>query len=315
MTYTGPGNTRDSKSNINLYNQGSSLFHSEFGVEGITNLRSLERSIAPEHRFPVDRDNPVWFHLGAWWVKEAMWRSVFGEFTTLDQAVQATQFTQFEGLRYAVEADRRRWPHNSGSIPWQFNEPFPMAACTSAVDYYGEPKPVYYGVREAYQPVHVTASYARLAWGGQDQFRADLWVTSDQRKQGLEGDLEWKLQEINGGVLAQGCTPFHMNTEQSARITAVSCGLVRIKSQLFFLTLRLTDVKGNPIGYNRYLFAAGTNLAEIFDLPKADVDIQIQQDNKTKLLTVHNPGGQTAFYVWLESKRDLDRGEYAIFFE
>ena len=36
-------------------------------------------------------------------------------------------------------------------IPWQFNESFPNAWCTCAVDYHGEPKPAYYGVARAYR--------------------------------------------------------------------------------------------------------------------------------------------------------------------
>ena len=89
----------------------------------------------------------------------------WGEITDVPNLVQATQYTQADGLRYAVEANRRRKYQNSGTLPWQFNEPYPMAACTSAVDYYGQPKPSYYAVAHAYEPVHVSARIARPSLG------------------------------------------------------------------------------------------------------------------------------------------------------
>ena len=51
---------------------------------------------------------------------------------------RCSQWLQYEGLRYAVEATLRR---GAGTIPWQLNEPYPNAWCTCAVDHRGDPKP------------------------------------------------------------------------------------------------------------------------------------------------------------------------------
>ena len=48
---------------------------------------------------------------------------------------RASQWLQYEGLRYAVEATLRR---GAGTIPWQLNESFPNAWCTAAVDWHGD---------------------------------------------------------------------------------------------------------------------------------------------------------------------------------
>ena len=52
--------------------------HSEFGVEGMTNRRALEALIAEEHRWPADRSNPVYAHLGAWWNNAPLVQACFG---------------------------------------------------------------------------------------------------------------------------------------------------------------------------------------------------------------------------------------------
>ena len=52
---------------------------------------------------------------------------VFGNFQRLEDYIFASQFLQAEGIRYAVEANRRRAYQNSGSIVWQANESFLMS--------------------------------------------------------------------------------------------------------------------------------------------------------------------------------------------
>ena len=43
---------------FSLYNRGVSLLHSEFGVEGITNRRTLNQVMSPAHQLPVSLENP-----------------------------------------------------------------------------------------------------------------------------------------------------------------------------------------------------------------------------------------------------------------
>jgi beta-mannosidase len=110
------------------YDSRTSLLHSEFGVEGMTNQHALEQLIAPEHRWPADRSNPVYEHLGAWWNNAAFVQEAFGgRIEDVDTMRRASQWLQYDGLRYAVEATIRR---GAGVIPWQFNESFPNAWCT-----------------------------------------------------------------------------------------------------------------------------------------------------------------------------------------
>jgi beta-mannosidase len=183
-----------------LFNRGMSLFHSEFGVEGLTNRKALDAVIAREHQWPVSLDNPLWEHLGAWWVKEPRWKELFGHLEAVEDVLQATQFSQASGLGYAVEANRRRKYHNSGSIPWQFNEPYPMAACTSAVDYFAQPKPAYYAVARAYTPLHLSARFERLAWQGQELFAAEIWISNSHSEPLQAASLQASLVGASGYV-------------------------------------------------------------------------------------------------------------------
>ncbi|MBA2528818.1 MAG: hypothetical protein H0V19_02455, partial [Euzebyales bacterium] len=227
-----------------VFNRATSLLHSEFGVEGLTNLATLEAFVSPEHRWPADRSNPHWVHRGDWWINTPMVGRAFGGgIDDLETLVRASQLLQAEGLRYAVEANRRRQWRNSGSIPWQFNEPFPNGFCTSAVDYRGRPKAAYHGVAAAYRPVHPSASFATLAWHGHDDFAAELWVSSSREH--LEAArLEAALVDVGGRRHHDESWDLTVPAGSSRRAAAVRWPLRPLGSDVFWLDLRLRDQDG-----------------------------------------------------------------------
>ncbi|HUQ22318.1 MAG TPA: glycoside hydrolase family 2 protein, partial [Gaiellaceae bacterium] len=108
---------------------------------------------------------------------------------------RCSQWLQYEGLRYAVEATQRR---GAGTIPWQFNEPYPNAWCTAAVDHRGDAKPAFYGVARAYRAGHPTAQFDTWAWGGRGEARAA--ATAPARFVDLDGSVVAETEE--GGIAA-----------------------------------------------------------------------------------------------------------------
>src|SRR5215207_6573066 len=249
----GPWEYQGAVEHYALYNQGASLLHSEFGVEGITNLRTLNATLTKEHQWPVDLDNPYWFHRGAWWVKRPMWDKTFGELSSVEELVHATQFIQADGLRYALEADRRRKYHNSGTLPWQFNEPYPMAACTSAVDYYARPKPSYYTVSRAYAPLLVSARFPTLACEGYEQFGAEAWVCNSNEQPHTNVTLRMRLIGSNGRTYAKRTEMVSFGANRAAKLAILQEPLAGITEDVFFLDIQLLDSDGTPLAHNNYV--------------------------------------------------------------
>jgi beta-mannosidase len=228
----GPWEHQGLRAHYEHYDSRTNLIHSEFGVEGMTNRRALEELIAPEHRWPADRSNPVYEHLGAWWNNAPLVQDAFGgRIEDLESMRRASQWLQYDGLRYAVEATIRRAWRASGVLPWQFNESFPNAWCTCAVDWHGEPKPVYWGVRRAYLG-SPSAQFATCAWGGYGEVRARVTAPA-------------QLLDLDGRVVAEG------ETEVAAPLDA------------FAYDVFVLDVGG----VNRYVMTRTENLAPLLDLP------------------------------------------------
>ena len=211
--------------------------HSEFGVEGMTNRAAHEALIAPEHRWPPDRSNPVYEHLGAWWNNAPLVQESFGgRLGSLEAMRRASQWLQYDGLRYAVEARLRR---RIGVIPWQLNESYPNAWCTAVVDWHGEPKPAYWGVRRAYLGAP-SARFATCAWGGEQEVRAQI-----------HGDVVARLLRLDGTVVAEG------REEVAAPTDALG--------DVFVLDLD---------GRNRYVMTTSGDLAPLLDLPPATIELR-----------------------------------------
>ena len=153
------------------YAEDMSRFASEYGIQAAPALSTLSRwmcedtmSLGSEgflHRIKDEPKNKV----------DAMLLPVTGLPTTLEQYVSFTQITQAEGLKFAIEHYRRRKPHCSGSLIWQYNDCWPGISW-SLVDFDGVAKAAYFFVKRAY--AHVLGSFKALEDGS-----VELWVTND----------------------------------------------------------------------------------------------------------------------------------------
>lgn len=309
----GPWEHQGLTAHYTLYNQGTSLFHSEFGVEGITNLSALNASISKASQWPVNCDNPVFFHRGAWWIKESRLEEAFGEIGDIETLVAASQLLQAEGLRYAVESNRRRKYQNSGSLPWQFNEPYPNSHCTSAVDYYAEPKPAYYAVARAYEPVHVTAQFPTQAWQDRASFEAEIWVANSYDRV-LDGAIvHARIVGARGVVYHEQQGVVACAANRSTHAMTFAWPFDDLQEDIFFLDLRLVSADGSILSRNRYLFSRTADLAPMFLVPATTLDISVEDRGDHLVLTLTNTGDHVALFLWLQDGRGVPVGGYVAF--
>jgi beta-mannosidase len=236
----GPWEHQGLRDHYALYDGGTAILHSEFGVEGMANRAALEQLVDEEHRWPADRSNPVYEHLGAWWNNAPLVQRCFdGRIQNVETMRRASQWLQYDGLRYAVEANMRR-ERSVGVLPWQLNESFPNAWCTSAVDWWGEPKPAYWGVARAYRDGHPSAQFPTCAWGGEGEVRARI-----------HGDALARLVNLDGSVVAEARDEIHAPVSELGEV--------------FVLDLE---------GRNRYVMTTATTLAPLLDLPRAQLTLE-----------------------------------------
>jgi len=175
------------------YAEDMARFVSEYGLHASPAMETLKRAIpeadlyygspALEHRIkdkPKDKVNTLLL-------------TSTGLPGNLQQYVDFTQIMQAEGLKFAIEHFRRRMPHCSGSLIWQYNDCWPCVSW-SLMDYNGFGKAGYSYTRRAYAPV--LASFKDLGDG-----RADLWITNEAIAD-LHDKVTISLIHMNTGPVA-----------------------------------------------------------------------------------------------------------------
>lgn len=289
-----------------LYDAGTCLLHSEVGVEGMTNRRSLEELISPAHRWPADRTNPVYEHLGAWWDNAPLVQRCFGgRLVHIDQLRRASQHLQYDGLRYVVESRLRHRPRTSGVLPWQFNEPYPNAWCTSAVDYAGEAKPAYYGVRRAYRPFHVCAAFPIWAWAGHEMVTARIFAWPgpaivQARVVGTDGHT------ICSRRLSSG--PGDLEGNRQASMGDLVAATADLGTPIFLIDLLAQAPDGTEVA-NRYVLSATDDLSPLLDLALAQVEARWEGE----AVRLAHTAGPAAIGLVLEDGRPPGSPGWAIF--
>jgi beta-mannosidase len=186
-----------------------------------------------------------------------------------------------------------------------------MAASTSAVDYFARPKPAYYAIATAYEPVHVSARFERLAWAGHNNFLAEAWVSSTGVVGWHEALLTLRLVDARGKPLHCLNRQVNVLPAGSARLAEIDWSLDALEGDVFFLDLELTSEKGEAISKNRYGFTKTEDLQPLLHLPQTVLETQILRSGSGWDMQVCNRGEVAALQAWLEDSRDPCSSGYA----
>jgi len=170
------------------YAEDTGRFISEFGIQAAPALDTLRRWMDPADLSPESEGFEQRIKDEARKAL-AMIDPVTGQPTTLRDYVDFTQWTQAEGLKFGIEHFRRRRPHCSGALLWQFNDCWPCVSW-SLVDYDGVEKAAYHTVRRAFAPV--LASFKEASDGAME-----LWISNDTRAS-VRGEVTIALEGLDG---------------------------------------------------------------------------------------------------------------------
>ncbi|PJF43295.1 MAG: beta-mannosidase [Candidatus Thermofonsia Clade 1 bacterium] len=181
------------------YARYSGRFISEFGMQALPILPTLEAFTAPEER--TLESAALRYHNkaseGFMRLNHYLTRNV-GLADALPEYAYLTQLVQAEAAAAAFESWRLGWREHGkryigGALIWQLNDCYP-AISWALVDYYLRPKPAYYRVKRALAPLALILS----AEGP----KVTCWAVS-QRLQLLEATLQLDCWSLDGELRDQ----------------------------------------------------------------------------------------------------------------
>ena len=110
---------------------------------------------------------------------------------TFKDFVYVSQLVQAQGIRMAVEAQRRAKPYCMGTLYWQLNDVW-QSASWSSIDYFGCWKALHYAVRDAYAPVLVSMKT--------EKDRVKIHVVNDSLRE-IKGQLQVESYDFTGRMI------------------------------------------------------------------------------------------------------------------
>jgi beta-mannosidase len=269
------------------------------GVDGLAAEETIRHVIGTENLMPATKDNWLWVHHGAaWWDHSERLSIMFGDNLELSDRVYASQFIQAEGLRYAIEAMRRRGRESAGIMLWQFNEPFPNATCTSVVDYYNRVKMGYYWVARSFRQVHVSLKYDKLQWRERELYEAACFVHNDTNRS-LHGETICEWFTIQGVRIGEATGTINLQPLQSGCAMNLQWWIPPLPCGLFFVRVRFRadefdvdnmyyfSTEQNHLFHPMSMLSRTTLSAEKIAITDKEITISVKNTGKIAALFVH----------------------------
>lgn len=289
-----------------FYASSDSLLHSEFGCDGMSSMQTVARILPQVPAAPRRmHDDDLWRFHGDWWCTYDREMRMFGPVPELSRYVMLSQWMQAEGLRYILEANRRRMWRCSGSLIWQFNEPWPNLSCTSLMDYYGHPKMAYYAARDAFSSFHVFFTYPRLDYAPGELVEGDLYLAADGAVPAGEAALDIEAMDLRGKLLYREERRVQVEPDRACVAGRLSFAAPDVDDDVFILRLRAS--MGEWVARNAYCFSnsATEPYAAIAALHGAQlVAHAASTGERSAAITVRNTGERAALGVFIQDRLD-----------
>lgn len=178
------------------YAKDTTRFASEFGIHAAPVRATIEKYA----RIGIDEMDPDGYEFNYFNRDQTLdrMRYLMGVHTgypaDIDQYIDYSMLIQAEGLQFAVEHYRRRFPETAGALIWQFNDCCPCQSW-SMIDYDLIPKASYYYARRFFQPLVVSLEAVSPTTTG-------IWVINNTRED-FEGVVRVYVKDFFGNIYFQ----------------------------------------------------------------------------------------------------------------
>ncbi len=160
---------------LSAYVKATSPVVSEFGVQSLPGLESLEAFLPSDDLWPP---GPAWLYHNAELNKLRRYAATFAPTSALPDFVRGSQLAQARAVQIMVEHVRRRKSETGGVMVWQLNEPWP-SICWSLIGHDRRPKLAYHMLQRVFNPLLVSVEYPFRRYRPGDVVDLKLWVVCD----------------------------------------------------------------------------------------------------------------------------------------
>ena len=141
---------------IEVFENKTGRFVSEYGMEGMPNLATTEKYTLPADRYlfsdvlKVHQKHPTGYQNIQSYLQRYFVDSSVVKKLSLEDYTYLSQCLQYYCFKNIIAIHRSKYPVNMGTLLWQLNDCWPVCSW-SITDYSRQPKAAWYGVKEAYR--------------------------------------------------------------------------------------------------------------------------------------------------------------------
>ena len=190
-----------------VYKQKTGRFMSEYGFQGMPEMRSFEKmgmnassAAFDSLTFKAHQKHPVGYET----IRSYMERD-YKVPLSFENYIYVSQLLQARGMKIAIEAHRRAKPHCMGTLYWQLNDCWPVTSWSST-DYYGNWKALQYEVKRDYRDIVISVN--------ETEDSCEVYIISDRLKN-VKAELAVELFDFDGNLLWFKYLPVTVNANSS----------------------------------------------------------------------------------------------------
>lgn len=226
-------------------------FISEFGAQALPGYETLRMFLADEALWPDSENDWAEWSYHNFQRKETFEIAGVKKGTNIDEFIANTQQYQAKLIQYATESYRRqRFCPVTGIFQFMFVENWPSVNW-GIVDYRRNPKPGYYALKMAFQPLLPSIESEKETWSEGETVSLKMWVINDLCK-GVKGaDLKYYLKS-GEKLLAHGHLKIDILPDSATMVdTFRKSGL---PPGTFSFRIVIENSEGKVLAQNKLLF-------------------------------------------------------------
>lgn len=232
---------------------------SEFGAQALPNLTTLRTIIPDQQMWPTSTDpnDPGWdiWQYHNFQPLETFRNAKISRGNTIEEFIAHSQAYQANSIQLAAESYRRqRYQPVAALFQFMFSETWPSINW-AVQDYQRVPKPGYFALQKAYQPVLPSIEPITLTWQVGKSGKIGLWAINDRWQDYRDAKLRWQVLQ-DERKLAEGEQWLDLLADTGFKVTELT--ITPRSSQPLLLVTELQDSDGHSLGKNSRYFTITT---------------------------------------------------------
>lgn len=277
---------------IDLYNEVTSRFFSEYGFQSFPELETVLKYAPDTTQHFIDSDVMLAHQRAGADANRRIEKYMLASYPApkdFNSFLYMSQVLQGDAVKTAIEAHRRNRPYCMGTLFWQHNDCWPVASWSSR-DYYGKWKAQHYFAKKAFRDIMLSTMDAN------DD--VDIYVVSD-RQTPTKGTLQIEVCKFDGTPLS--------SFKQKLALTDGDVQKISLPKSKMFGNAERSDI----FVYSTFI-SDGTAYENIFlpasqkeiSLVKPEISMNVKEENNGLLLDITSNTFVRAFRLNLKNDAD-----------